>query len=271
MTRVSDTPAFADAVAAAGPCPFLALALLRKAGDRDLAPRDQATTSARSRGASASSASCRTRSAASNSTPSAPTSPPFAIIAGGRPDQAKELEAQGSRRTCTSRHRACCGCSSRTGRGGSSSRGRSAAGTSARGRASRCGRRWSRCSWSTSIGRQAGRRPARRLRRRHPRRPVRARWSRRLAAPLAEKGVKVGVLLGTAYLFTKEAVAGGRDHARGSSRKPGVRRHGAAGDRPRPRDPLHPDALRRDFEAREAQDCRPRASRRWKSASRWNG
>ncbi len=30
-----------------------------------------------------------------------------------------------------------------------------------------------------------------------------------LAAPLAERGVKIGVLVGTAYLFTKEAVAGG--------------------------------------------------------------
>ena len=30
-----------------------------------------------------------------------------------------------------------------------------------------------------------------------------------LAAPLAERGVAVGVLMGTAYLFTEEAVAGG--------------------------------------------------------------
>src|SRR6266571_1973611 len=30
-----------------------------------------------------------------------------------------------------------------------------------------------------------------------------------MAAPLAERGVKVGVLLGTAYLFTREAVSSG--------------------------------------------------------------
>ena len=30
-----------------------------------------------------------------------------------------------------------------------------------------------------------------------------------LAAPLAERGAKIGVLLGTAYLFTREAVATG--------------------------------------------------------------
>ena len=30
-----------------------------------------------------------------------------------------------------------------------------------------------------------------------------------LAAPLAQKGVKIGALMGTAYLFTQEAVAGG--------------------------------------------------------------
>ena len=39
--------------------------------------------------------------------------------------------------------------------------------------------------------------------------PVRPRWSSALSAALAERGVAVGVLMGTAYLFTREAVAGG--------------------------------------------------------------
>ena len=38
-----------------------------------------------------------------------------------------------------------------------------------------------------------------------------------LAAPLVERGVRIGVLLGTAYLFTEEAVTAGAITAGGSS------------------------------------------------------
>lgn len=94
MTRVSDTAPFAAAVAEGGALPFVALALLRKpevekllAGTRDLAV-------GRSWGAGIlgfvpaelrreqieAVLACR---------------PPFALIAGGRPDQARELEQHG--------------------------------------------------------------------------------------------------------------------------------------------------------------------------------
>ena len=79
-----------------------------------------------------------------------------------------------------------------------------------------------------------------------------------LSAGLAEKGVKVGVLLGTAYLFTKEAVAAGAITARFQQEALALRRDGAPGDRPRPRDPLHPDALRRRLRGREAPAPRGR-------------
>src|SRR5207248_11737103 len=94
MTRVSDTPAFADAVAAGGALPFLALALLRKAETEQLLKETAAKLGKRPWGVgilgfvppeirSEQLEAIRVHK------------PPFALIAGGRPDQARELEKEG--------------------------------------------------------------------------------------------------------------------------------------------------------------------------------
>ncbi len=94
MTRVSDTAAFAQAVAEAGGLPFLALALLRQAETAKLLQETKDRLGERSWGVGIlgfvppdirqeqiqAIRACK---------------PPFALIAGGRPDQARELEAQG--------------------------------------------------------------------------------------------------------------------------------------------------------------------------------
>ena len=73
-----------------------------------------------------------------------------------------------------------------------------------------------------------------------------------LAAPLAARGAKIGVLMGTAYLFTEEAVAAG-------AIQPGFQRgaiacetHGAARDRARPRHALRRHRVRARVRRREA-------------------
>ena len=94
MTRVSDTAPFAKAVADAGGLPFLALALMGK--DESLAPPDRDRGSpgrpAMGRGNSwlrAARAACGAVEAIRG------VKPPYAIIAGGRPDQAQALESEG--------------------------------------------------------------------------------------------------------------------------------------------------------------------------------
>src|SRR5207248_1139583 len=95
MTRVSDTAAFADAVAAGGALPFLALALLRKAETEALLAETKAKLGSRPWGVGI-------LGFVPNEIRSEQLEairihkPPFAIIAGGRPDQAKELEAHGT-------------------------------------------------------------------------------------------------------------------------------------------------------------------------------
>ena len=92
-----------------------------------------------------------------------------------------------------------------------------------------------------------------------------------LSAGLAEKGVKVGVLLGTAYLFTKEAVEAGAITARFQQEALACGETVLAGDRPGPRHPLHPDALRRDIRGGKETARGRGEERRWKSASRSSG
>ena len=73
-----------------------------------------------------------------------------------------------------------------------------------------------------------------------------------LAAPLVEKGVAVGVLMGTAYLFTQEAVEGGAIVPRFQKEALSSQEHGAVGNRARPCDPLHQHALFRGVPQRKA-------------------
>jgi acyl transferase domain-containing protein/NAD(P)H-dependent flavin oxidoreductase YrpB (nitropropane dioxygenase family) len=94
MTRVSDTAAFAEAVARAGALPFLALALMRQAEAEKLlrATRDRLGPVPWGAGilGFAPPEIRREQTAAIRA-----VRPPFALIAGGRPDQARELEKEG--------------------------------------------------------------------------------------------------------------------------------------------------------------------------------
>jgi acyl transferase domain-containing protein/NAD(P)H-dependent flavin oxidoreductase YrpB (nitropropane dioxygenase family)/NAD(P)-dependent dehydrogenase (short-subunit alcohol dehydrogenase family) len=94
MTRVSDNAAFAEAVAEAGALPFLALALLRRHEAEDLLRQTQTRLGGRPWGAGilgfAPPEVRREQTQAIRA-----VCPPFALIAGGRPDQARELEKAG--------------------------------------------------------------------------------------------------------------------------------------------------------------------------------
>lgn len=206
MTRVSDTAAFADSVAAGGALPFLALALLRKAETEKLLAETKAKLGKKPWGVgilgfvpneirSEQLEAIRTHK------------PPFAIIAGGRPDQAKELEAQG---IPTYLHVPSPGLLKMFLKDGSRRfifEGQECGG--------HIGPRASFALWEAMVEvlvENIGAKPADDL---HVvfaggiHDALSANMVAALSAPLAEKGVKVGVLLGTAYLFTKEAVAGG--------------------------------------------------------------
>jgi len=94
MTRVSDTAAFCDSVAREGGLPFLALALLRKTEVDALLVETQKRLGDLSWGAGILGflpAEIRQEQTACILA----RKPPFVLIAGGRPDQAKEFEEQG--------------------------------------------------------------------------------------------------------------------------------------------------------------------------------
>ncbi|MBX9626107.1 MAG: acyltransferase domain-containing protein, partial [Gemmataceae bacterium] len=94
MTRVSDTAAFADAVAAGGGLPFLALALMRKAETEKLLAETKAKLGKKPWGVGILGfVPNEIRSEQLDAIRA--VKPPVAVIAGGRPDQAKELEAIG--------------------------------------------------------------------------------------------------------------------------------------------------------------------------------
>ena len=207
MTRVSDTAAFADAVAAGGGLPFLALALLRKAETEALLKETKARLGQRPWGVGILGfVPAEIRSEQLDAIRA--TKPPFAIIAGGRPDQAKELEAQG---IPTYLHVPSPGLLRRFLKDGARRfifEGQECGG--------HVGPRASFALWEAMADvlteHLAGGKPADGL---HVvfaggvHDAASAGMVAALSAGLNERGVKVGVLLGTAYLFTPEAVAGG--------------------------------------------------------------
>lgn len=94
MTRVSDTPEFANAVSQAGALPLLALAMMRGSQVRDLLHRTQTLLGDRPWGVGLLGFAPKAlRDEQIQAIYAA--KPPFALIAGGRPDQAAAFEAEG--------------------------------------------------------------------------------------------------------------------------------------------------------------------------------
>ncbi|HEU4403010.1 MAG TPA: beta-ketoacyl synthase N-terminal-like domain-containing protein, partial [Candidatus Polarisedimenticolia bacterium] len=206
MTRVSDTASFALEVARGGALPFLALALMRapeaallleetrrRLGDRPwgvgilgfvpLELRREQLEAVRA---------CR---------------PAFALIAGGRPDQASELEKEG---ITTYLHVPSPGLLKLFLESGSRRfvfEGRECGG--------HVGPRSSFVLWNTMVDTILEALPAEQVAECHVlfaagiHDALSASMVAALAAPLAERGARLGVLLGTAYLFTREAVESG--------------------------------------------------------------
>ncbi len=203
MTRVSDTAAFASAVANGGALPFLALALLRKNETEELLIQTKAKLNGQPWGVGILGfvpPEIRNEQLEAIRI----HKPPFAIIAGGRPDQAKELESQG---ISTYLHVPSPGLLRRFLREGARRfifEGQECGG--------HIGPRASFALWETMIEvilEHVGGKNADDL---HVvfaggiHDESSSRIVATLSAVLADKGVKIGVLLGTAYLFTHEAV-----------------------------------------------------------------
>ncbi len=271
MTRVSDEPGFAAAVADAGGLPFLALALAgaeqtrvdarthpRRAGRPALGRRRARLRAGGDRGPPSSRSSGR-------SGPPTRSSP-----AAGRP-RPRRWRRPESPPSCTCRRRACCGSSSRPARAGSSSRAPSAAGTSARAPASRCGRRSSRSSTDFLRCRTARRGASGPLRRAASTTRGRPRWSPRWP----RRWPRAGRAGRRAHGHRVPVHRGGRRARRDPAAvpAPGARRrpHRPAGDRARPRHPLRAQPVQRRASADIESGLRGRGrARAGRSGSSWS-
>jgi acyl transferase domain-containing protein/NAD(P)H-dependent flavin oxidoreductase YrpB (nitropropane dioxygenase family)/NADP-dependent 3-hydroxy acid dehydrogenase YdfG len=211
MTRVSDTAAFAGGVADGGALPFLALALSRKAEAGRLLADTKAKLGDRSWGVGILGfVPPEIRQEQLEAV--AEHRPPFAIIAGGRPDQAKELARHG---TTTYLHVPSPGLLRMFLKDGARRfifEGRECGG--------HVGPRTSFVLWEAMaevLAEHAAAAPGDEI---HAvfaggiHDGLSAAMVAAMSAGLAERGVKIGVLLGTAYLFTEEAVAAGAITAR---------------------------------------------------------
>ena len=207
MTRVSDVPEFADAVARGGALPFLALALLRGPQVRDLMEKTRDLLGNRPWGVGILGFVERELRAEQLAVVEA-ICPPYAIIAGGRPDQAVSLEARG---IATYLHVPSPGMLETFLREGARRfifEGRECGG--------HVGPRSSFVLWETMIRvLLAADLPADEAARVHVvfaggiNDGLSGAMVAALAQPLVARGMKVGALLGTAYLFTEEIVATG--------------------------------------------------------------
>jgi acyl transferase domain-containing protein/NAD(P)H-dependent flavin oxidoreductase YrpB (nitropropane dioxygenase family)/NAD(P)-dependent dehydrogenase (short-subunit alcohol dehydrogenase family)/acyl carrier protein len=209
MTRVSDTAAFAESVAVNGALPFLALALLRRQDTEKLLRETSERLAGRPWGAGMLGfAPPEVRAEQTEAILS--IRPPFALIAGGRPDQARELEREG---IATYLHVPSPGLLSLYLREGTRRfvfEGRECGG--------HVGPRSSFVLWETMCDLLLEQLTSNSIKAEelhllfaggvHD--ALSAAMVATLSAPLAARGVAVGVLVGTAYLFTNEAVA---DHA----------------------------------------------------------
>jgi acyl transferase domain-containing protein/NAD(P)H-dependent flavin oxidoreductase YrpB (nitropropane dioxygenase family)/NAD(P)-dependent dehydrogenase (short-subunit alcohol dehydrogenase family) len=206
MTRVSDTAAFAASVAEGGGLPFLALALLRGPQVRELLVETQKALGARPWGVGILGfvpAELRTE----QMDVVREIRPPFAIIAGGRPDQAASIEKQGTVCYLHVPSPKLLEVFIRDGARRFIFEGLECGGHT--------GPRTSFVLWESMIDMVQraidGGVPAEQFHMVFAGGIHDARSAAMVAAmtgPLAEQGVGIGVLMGTAYLFTEEAVAG---------------------------------------------------------------
>jgi len=206
MTRVSDRAEFAADVAEAGALPFLALALLRGPEVRALLAQTRELLGDRPWGVGILGfvpAELRAEQLAAVRE----VAPPFALIAGGRPDQARILEQDG---TATYLHVPSPGLLRLYLQDGARRfvfEGRECGG--------HVGPRTSFVLWDTMVrglldALGAGDRSDVHVLFAGGVHDARsAAMVAAITAPLAERGVRVGVLIGTAYLFTDEAVSSG--------------------------------------------------------------
>ncbi len=207
MTRVSDTAEFADKVSEAGALPFLALALMRGPEVKDIMQQTHKLMGDRPWGVGLLGflppALRKEQIAAMQG-----NLPPYAIIAGGRPDQAKELEDEG---VATYLHTPSPGLLKQFLKDGATRfvfEGRECGG--------HVGPRTSFSLWESMcevilehLGAKGRGDKLHVVLAGGIHDAVSGAMAATLTAPLAERGVKIGALMGTAYLFTKEAVEAG--------------------------------------------------------------
>jgi len=206
MARVSDTPAFAAQVAEGGGLPFLALSLLRATEVKALLEETQQLLDGKPWGAGIlgfAPPEIRKEQLEVIRT----HHPPFVLIAGGRPDQVRALEGEGilsylhvpSPELLRMFLRDGARCFVFEGREGGG----------------HIGPRSSFVLWNGMIDVLLEELPNGEAQACHVlfaggiHDALSASMVAAMAAPLAERGVRIGVLLGTAYLFTTEAVASG--------------------------------------------------------------
>lgn len=206
MTRVSDTPRFAMEVASGGGLPFLALALLRAGQVRSLLEQTRDLLGERPWGVGILGfVPLELRQEQLEVIKK--VRPAFALIAGGRPDQARVLELEG---IPTYLHVPSPGLLRLFLENGSRRfvfEGRECGG--------HVGPRASFVLWNTMIDVLLEELPPGEAEECHVlfaggvHDARSAAMVAAMAAPLARRGVKIGVLMGTAYLFTREAVSSG--------------------------------------------------------------
>lgn len=207
MTRVSDTAPFADSVSEAGALPFLALALMRGPEVERLLNETSQRLTGRSWGVGLL-GFLPPEIRREQVEVIRKYRPPFALIAGGRPDQARELESEG---IPTYLHVPSPGLLTMFLRDGAKRfvfEGRECGG--------HVGPRTSFVLWETMcelllahLGERGRGEELHVVFAGGIHDAVSAAMVSAIAAPLAERGVAIGALIGTAYLFTQEAVDGG--------------------------------------------------------------
>jgi acyl transferase domain-containing protein/NAD(P)H-dependent flavin oxidoreductase YrpB (nitropropane dioxygenase family)/NAD(P)-dependent dehydrogenase (short-subunit alcohol dehydrogenase family) len=206
MTRVSDRAEFARSVAEGGALPFLALALMRAAEAKRLLEETRLTLGTHPWGVGIlgfvpEGLRAEQLDVVREAKPSA------ALIAGGRPDQAMSLERAGISTYLHVPSPALLRLFIETGARRFVFEGRECGG--------HVGPRGSFALWDAAVETLLAEIPASEMSRCHVlfaggiHDALSASMVATMAAPLAECGAKLGVLLGTAYLFTREAVTTG--------------------------------------------------------------